>query len=283
MGMVALIAMPWLMYVALSCLFTFAYHHYYGVVWCITFGFFVLCAVFAVLDSRNRMGGSWYFSLALLCFFACLTATACGLYNYQEHFFPFWSYDENRAYSNVLPSEPAAAHGDAGKIIFANNARVDTTRAVGYKSGTVYCVAPIMDDTQTSRVEYWAAGVDCCMQRADFHCDDAWNNAARSGVVVLDKSEDLMFSHYKSSRHSYYMKAVHEAEAAFDLVSAEDPIFVRWVSDPQSFQDQFWRSGVGFLIASCCVYLLVSIILGAIMQMSARRSASAQGANPGGQ
>merc|ERR1719473_98492 len=271
--------MPWLMFVALSCLFAFAYNHYAAVVWCVTAGFFVICAVFAVLDSRNRMGGGWYFSLALLCFFACLTATVSGIYNYQQHFYPFWAYDENRAYSNVLPSEPAAAHGDAGKIIFANNARVDTTRAVGYKSGTVYCVAPIMDDTQTSRVEYWAAGVDCCMQRADFHCDDAWNNAARSGVVVIDQ-EDLFFPS-TNKRHAYYMKAVKEAEAAYDIVSAEEPIFVRWVSDPQSFQDNFWRSGVGFLIASCCVYLLVSIILGAIMQMSSKRNAQSQGAAQG--
>ena len=90
------------------------------------------------------------------------------------------------------------------------------------------------------------------MQRADFHCDDAWNNAARSSVVVIDQ-QDLFFPS-TNKRHAYYMKAVKEAEAAYDIVSAEEPIFVRWVSDPQSFQDNFWRSGVGFLIASCCVH-----------------------------
>jgi hypothetical protein len=50
-------------------------------------------------------------------------------------------------------------------------------------------VAPVLDYANGSpvgtRVEYWAAGQDCCGQRADFRCDESWNVAARSGVVML--------------------------------------------------------------------------------------------------
>jgi len=108
------------------------------------------------------MAGSWFLSLGLLSLFAVINAVLCGNYNYWNHMFQYWSYDENRAYTNVLPTEPAASHADAGKIVFADTARVDTTRAVGFKMSTVYCVAPILDDTQLDRVEYWAAGTDCC-------------------------------------------------------------------------------------------------------------------------
>ena len=70
------------------------------------------------------------------------------------------------------------------------------------------------------------------------------------------------------------MEAVHEAEATYGLVSAETPIFVRWVLDPQEVQDGFWRSGIGFLVAECSVYLLVSLIFGPAMQRSSKRSES---------
>merc|ERR1719235_1022190 len=142
--------------------------------------------VFMVLEMSGRMGGQWFMFLGTLGFVAVIFGTLAGLYNYHTHMFQYWSYDENRSYTNVLPSEPAAAHGDAGKMVFANTARVDTTRAVGYKAGTTYCVAPILDDAQLDRVEYWAAGIDCCPSRGDFVCDDAWNPKAKSGVVVMD-------------------------------------------------------------------------------------------------
>merc|ERR1719420_845955 len=133
--------------------FSFAYHHYDVIVWCLVLAFVMVSFIFIILSSR--MAGAWYTLLGMLCIIACGNASLAGLYNYHTHMFQYWSYDENRAYTNVLPSEPASAHADAGKIVFANTARVDTTRAVGYKAGATYCVAPILDDTQTDHVEYW--------------------------------------------------------------------------------------------------------------------------------
>merc|ERR1719359_636090 len=286
-GAALLIGMPWLMFVTLAVLFTFAYHHFYLVVWTLVLAWMCFAFIFMALDSRGRMGGSWFLFLGLLCLFAVVNACLVGSYNYWMHMFHYWSFDENRGYTNVLPSEPAAAHADAGKIVFSNTARVDTTRAVGYKSGTVYCVAPILDDTQLDRVEYWAAGVDCCPARGDFNCDDSWNPKARSGVVILDTSagdasvssgdSSIGFSLFRS-RRDYYLKAVRQAEANFGVTSADHPLFVRWVGDPQQIQDDYWRSGVGFLVATVCIYLLISIIAGAVMQMVSKRSAAAQGA-----
>merc|ERR1719379_1338649 len=181
---------------------------------------------------KNRIKGSWFFFVGLLCGFACMFGCLCGLYNYYTHMMQYWTYDENRAYSNVLPTEPAEAHADAGKIVFAHTSRVDTSRAVGFKSGSTYCVAPILDDTQGDRVEYWAAGVDCCPARGDFACDDAFNPKAKSGVVILDTTggdtavsageTTAGFSMWKSKR-DYYVKAVRLAEAHFSITSAEFP------------------------------------------------------------
>lgn len=266
MGMLLLSLVPWLFFLTVSCLFAFAYHRERLLVWGCVFALAGASLMLMVLDSRNKSAGPWYLFLGLLCFVSVTSSAFCGFYNYQTHMYPYWAYEENRLYSNVLPSEPAAAHSDAGKIIFSSDARVDTTRSVGFKAGSVYCVAPIMDDTQATRVEYWAAGLECCGQRSDFSCDDAWNPDARSGVVIVDQ-DSLVPTH-----HDYFMQGVHEAEAAFDLVSAKNPIFVRWVADPQEVQDEFWRSGVGFLVAECCVFLLSSVIFGAAMQYGSART-----------
>jgi len=273
LAMVGLIAGPWLIFSIVIFLFTFAYHHYYLPCWLVVLAFAMLSVIFMVLDARRPV--RWYIYLGLLCLIAVLFSSLLGTYNYWMHMFPYWSYDENRAYSNVLPTEPAEAHADAGKIKFSHTARVDTSRAVGYKFGSVYCVAPILDDTQLDRVEYWAAGVDCCPARGDFNCDDAFNPKARSGVVILDTSagdasvssgdQSIGFSLF-TSRRDYYVKAVRAAEANFGVTSADHPLFVRWVGDPQQIQDDYWRNGVGFVVATICIYLLISIILGAVMQ-----------------
>lgn len=266
-GMALLVAIPWLMFLTIVLVFSLFYHHHWAVVWSLVIGWNVMSTFFLILNARARVGGAWYLFLGVLCVFACIWGTLGGLYNYYTHMFQYWSYDENRSYMNVLPSEPAAAHADAGKIVFTDTARIDNTRAVGYKVGTTYCVAPILDDSQLNKVEYWAAGIDCCPMRGDFHCDDAENPKARSGVVVLESNELIV------SRKDMYMKAVQTATAQFSLVSAKEPVFVRWVADPQAFQDDFWRSGIGFILAVTGIYLLLSIIAAAIYQVNAKRSA----------
>merc|ERR1719231_1169470 len=99
------------------------------------------------------MKGSWFLHIGVLCVCACVAGSLAGLFNYYTFMYQYWSIDEGQTYTNVLPTEPAASHADAGKIVFSSTSRVDTTRALGYKVGTVYCVAPILDDTQFDRVE----------------------------------------------------------------------------------------------------------------------------------
>jgi len=187
-GMAFMIAVPWFMFSVLLCLYTFVFHQIKSVVYGALVAFAVVSVVFCFLDQMSRPGRvtHWYRKLGVLSGMATILAMICGSYTYEHHMALYWTYEENQKYTNVLPTEPAAAHADAGKIIFSDTARVDSTRSVGFKAGTVYCVAPILDDTQQSKVEYWAAGTDCCQQRADFSCDDAWDPKAKSGVVLIE-------------------------------------------------------------------------------------------------
>lgn len=286
MGLAVLIGVPWLMFAMVNTLFGMAYHHYAPIVWLLVLAWLLMSIVFLVLDVRKRMGGSWFRFLAILCFLAILNGVILGSYNYWTHLYPYWSYDEKAAYTNVLPTQPSAALSDAGKLIFSTTSRVDTSRALGYKVNDVYCVAPILDNTQMSSVEFWAAGVNCCPARGDFSCDETWNPKSKSGIVLLGAPEPgqsaermpSIWARLFGSPSEYYLKAVREAKAAYGMTGSETPLLVRWVRDPQAIQDDYWRSGVGFLVASVCVYLLLSIIAGAILQMWSKRSAASEGA-----
>lgn len=286
MGMAVLMLVPWALFTSLQVLFAFAYHHFSVAVWCLVSVWVLLALTFFVLNVRGRMGGSWFLFLSNLSLLAIFMACTTGLYNYWEHMFPYWSYVEGEAYTNVLASEPAQTHGDAVKIVFADSARVDTTRALGYQAGTVYCVAPIVDPYTPDRAEYWAVGTNCCPARADFSCGDTWDAKARSGIVVLGTSDPAVDSNKHVGMHwnllpsarEYYVRAVREAVAAYDMQYAEHPIFVQWVRNPQLIEENYWRTGIGFLIASVSIYLLISIIMGGIMQMWSKRVAASQGA-----
>lgn len=261
---IGLIFIPWMLFVGLSFLFAFAYHYHYDLVWVVV----IFCLILALLPisfGQDRRTVHFLF-FGVLCAVATIAASACGFYNYHENMFAYWSYINDGVYTNLLPSEPADSHKDAGKIFFSDDARVDTSKAVGYKDGNVYCVAPVLDDVPIAKVQYWAVGQDCCSQRADFNCDDSWSPKAHSGVVILESNEWL------PSHRDKYMESVKLAESVYDIVSAPDPVFVRWVAEPEVVQDDYWRSGVGFLVAEICIYFLVSVIFGIIADQSIKRA-----------
>jgi len=231
-------------------LFTYGYHHIPGVVWSTVCLLSCFALIFILTPPGPTEQGRSGVLLGCLCGSAIVLSTLCGLHNYGTHMEQYWLYEEAREYHNVLPSEPAAAHADAGKITFAEAARIDTTKAVGYKAASTYCVAPILDPSSSNRVEFWAVGLDCCAPRGEFNCDDATKEgteAAHGGLVVFDTGS--IHRHYE-----YFSKAVKESEAANDLVSSAEPIFVRWVKDPESVQASFFGAGNWAVIGYCVLH-----------------------------
>merc|ERR1719258_249847 len=148
--------LPWLMFVLIIMLFTYGYHHIPGLVWSTVCLLSCFALIFIFTPPGADAEGRSAVSLGVLCGFAIVLSVLGGLHNYGTHMEQYWMYEEAREYHNVLPSEPAAAHADAGKITFAEAARIDTTKAVGYKAASTYCVAPILDPSSSNRVEFCA-------------------------------------------------------------------------------------------------------------------------------
>lgn len=264
-GMIWLIFVPWIMFLAMQVPFFTFYHHNPMVAISLVFSGFIVSMVPFMINQRRKVGGAWYLFLGLLCMLACICGTASGLYVYYNYMFQYYSYYERMEYTAVLPSEPASARQDAGKLVFSVDARVDVTRSVGYKANKWYCAAPILDETSGTRVEYWAVGVDCCHSRGDFSCDDAWNWRAKAGLVVLQASK------YLPSELTYFKKAIKECEAAYGFVASDEAIAVRWVADPLYMQDQYRANGTARIIGSAVCYFFLSILFGAMCQVFSKR------------
>jgi hypothetical protein len=213
----------------------------------------ILCAAYAWNANRTLL----YRPLAVASFAALVLGSALGLFIYDAFGYYAFIYSNTRTYRNVVVSQPAASVADAGHVIFAPEAYVDQTKAVGYAGadGTRYCVAPLRDLVNTTRVEFWAVGKGCCEWQGGFKCDAAADADARGGIVVFQGP-----GYFMPSTREYYTRAREKAEAMFDLQSCDKPLYVRWVQNNELDklkEENVWRTGMMIFVGTV-FYALVS-------------------------
>jgi len=193
------------------------------------------------------------------CLGAVLVGTLCGLFCYDSYGFFSFIYQNSRTYQNTVPSQPAAAVADAGRLVFSSESFIDQTKSAGYAApnGIRYCVAPIRDTAPGGRVEFWAAGYDCCGWQGSFMCDAAAVPEARGGIVVFDSPGILP----QESNRDYYDLARRKAEAYFDLAGTENPVYVRWVENDQldMLSKFYWRRCAIFITLATLVWGFVTL------------------------
>mmetsp|Transcript_58526 Transcript_58526/g.128323 ORF Transcript_58526/g.128323 Transcript_58526/m.128323 type:complete len:312 (+) Transcript_58526:99-1034(+) len=254
---VATVLFPWIIFMIVTACFLFLSHVVPVVVWAVALLYLGVGLVFIAVDRQSK---TQYIGIGILTVLATVMGVLIGSMLFQQYLRPFWMYLDSAEYNNVIPGDPAAAHADAGRVVFSRDAIVQTLKSVGYRDGSTYCVAPIMDKYMTGRVQFWAVGQDCCAAREDMWCDDIRVPGARSGVVVFDT--EGIFGAMTISAADQYRKSIRMAEAQFDLSSAPDAMLVRWVGDPQQVQQQYWKEGVGAWLIASAVYLVFSIAAG---------------------
>lgn len=186
-----------------------------------------------------------------------------GRMNYYRNSFQYFSNEHGRVYTNVLSTEKADAHTDAGKIYFHNSAVLDRHRAQGYLlHGTTYCAAPIHlpgNSTPAERTaEFWAVGLNCCGEKgSDFDCDDAKDDAAHGGLVFHDRGPQWMIM---PSPYDHYNTAVKAAAETNKLIAPERPILVRWTKDPVGLQEKSLGAAIGITVLSAISALIVLVL-----------------------
>lgn len=267
--------LPWLIFIIVELFVAVGYSHYGPIViWMMAGAGVAVSAVFAAVAQKSRI--PWYGYVAFLCLVNVVLGTVGGIAADHAVFSSYFAYRTKRVYTNVLPSQSAAAHSDAGVISFARSARVDTTKALGRRKGSLYCVAPILDELSTSRAEFWAVGTDCCHARGGFLCGDVMDPAARSGIVLV--SDTSAFTTHTddpatddSSEQYQFEQAARQAKAIYNLAIPEHPVFVRWVTNPAEAEGLLLRRGFALLITSIAVMLVADVVLGSVLHVMAPR------------
>lgn len=262
--------LAWFAFSVVCMLFGLSYHDSSVEVWSLV----ILSSVallMVVVQSWRQQGESSAARVSVIVagwlLLAVLGGTVIGLFSYDCCIREYWMSQKLEARANVLPSEPAAAYSNAGEIVFADVARVDPSKSVGYKDHNVFCVAPVASDAPLDTIQFWAAGTDCCGSRGSFVCDDSWNPKARSGIVIRNATFEMMGTDLRAQ----YMKAVRLAEVTYAIASAKEPIFVRWVADPDQVELNVWRAGLGVLLAAVIIASLLCGLQACAIHMFLRR------------
>lgn len=249
----------WLCFTATLLLFTYGYMMIPFLCWLWTAMVIVLIGVAVAYHFLARQGQTTV-ALSTGCFIAVVLGSLLGLYIYDTAAIYPMFYQHARKYSNVVSSEPSAAVADAGKITFNEQTNVDVNKSVGYtaEDGVVYCVAPVMDPSKQPRIEYWAAGINCCAASGEFTCDASSNPKAQGGIVVFDNN-----GWFTPARFPFYQKARAKAEAQFMLQSVGEPLFVRWVEkDNLDYLASYYGTrAIWNVLAMLSVFLILSALL----------------------
>ena len=178
----------------------------------------------------------------------------------------FYSLAFGQAYSEVPPYSPGAAYADAGEILFANTAFLDTDSSLGYRDHTTYCVAPVLDSSkEVKEVTFWAVGVDCCAARGDFQCGEASGNSTRGGVRL--ESHDGFLGQYGlfgRPRDTEFREAIKQAAAVYSLSLDDELILVSWSSSPSYEKWARFGRAIGTIGFGACLFLLSILTMAVI-------------------
>jgi hypothetical protein len=267
-SLAVLVMSPWLTFFTIMVLFTFVYSESPTVVWL----WVVICSgmslLLLALPNKRPEGPMFYMQLGVLCLMATCLGTMLGFYNWDRHMVWDAAYNGQRFYSNVLPTEPALSHLDAGKISFSSDSKVNTGKAMAYDDDSIYCVAPVMDSRNQSgtKAEYFAAGVDCCEASGSsyrFTCDAYDDAKAHSGLVYLKYGD--------SDKLGKFRKAAEKFGTTYGVAVSQDAIFVKWVRDLDRAGNAYQNSGVSFFLGTSLVYLVMCTAAGFMIHFSQRR------------
>lgn len=232
-----------------SWLYTFAVGHVLMVLFMLILG----VEIIGLLMNSDR------YVYGVFMIFITAVGIAIGRYNYVENTFRYYAVENHRSYSDVPPDQDAAQYRDAGIILFEQGTVVAIQDSVGFLTGSVtYCAAPIVrgDAGGSLRMDFWAVGVNCCGDRGEFDCDGARDPAAHGGVVIHDFTEPDSVAQITDTVHKNYLRAIQAATDMHHLPHSEDPILVRWGSDPRELQWQWMNKATGVVVLTAIVSLM---------------------------
>lgn len=239
--------LPWLCFTFIIALFTFAYQDFSQLVWALVAASVLLAFLFLVVGASD--GKAEQLALGGVVLVSVAIAVPVGIFIQSNHMEEFWRLDYGASYQQVDPYDPGNTRSDAVIMQFTEGTYIDVQKTIGYmKRGTVYCVAPVSGLEQTTKPQYWVAGLNCCGARGDFECDSVYEEQAHSGVVLNEYSDE-------------YRTAVSMAQSVYGLQGpASPPVFLHWTPDPEAYKDKEYIRSAWYVLIASVVHLVCSFL-----------------------
>lgn len=258
-----IIIVPWAFQAVILLVFFLAgTHGKLLVLWVAPISMLVLCAAALRHHYLHRHSGEVL--IACLCLVSVILGSAVGWYAEVRWLAEYNRLSQGASYFNVLPVEAAASKLDATTIDFTQDTIVDLSQAFGMidtdgEIGRTYCVAPVMTHLEVqTRIEYFAAGIDCCSVRSDFACGDATHGNAHGGLVLPQALQlDPKFA-----------SAVTGFVNAYNFTIGNDFLLLEWNQNPKAFVHGAWSSSWKLLAIFSSAYFLISIMVGVVLLQS---------------
>jgi len=235
---------------------------------------------------RRLRSSRAYFACAIGLAIGALWGNVAGNRMWYTYMVRYYAYHDMGNYVNLDPSmDSGGAFMDAGTAYFKDSTFVLVGKALAFKNGRTYCIAPIVREIieinspaeatatgqlmtqthyslpQSGTVDFWAVGTDCCgatgadVVGTGFTCGAANSPVARSGLRVLDSVE-----------RQNYLLAVQEWSADIGL-PVRHPLFFEWVVDPVPMVASLGEKAWSELWYQCIYVLLVGLVVQVLLHM----------------
>mmetsp|Transcript_62321 Transcript_62321/g.166628 ORF Transcript_62321/g.166628 Transcript_62321/m.166628 type:complete len:318 (-) Transcript_62321:54-1007(-) len=260
------LVVPWLAFVIACAVLT--YRNRLAGLWLALLFLLVLRLAYIAYDcwrGRHRRGGVGASLISMFFLTTVLAAIIVGIVVGKQNSAMLQPYDvmsNMGIYFDVNPGAPEEHFQveDAGRVFFVPGTHLDVSKSEGFKSGSVYCVAPVTSTALKpgDTVDFWAVGVDCCSGTApDFTCGDYANPKVYAGMQLMDNGQ-----------RPYFRLAVQQAEAAYKVRSPH-PMFIHWMQDPIAKSNSYLAAAhnrfVFAIFCSLAVQLFLVCILAALL------------------
>lgn len=260
----ALFCFPWFAFATVSLVFSFSCFYPNVVSMLVVFVLVLVCGLLTIME---KWGPPYQYN-GYLGLVAVVLGVVVGEYTYGAFTAQWWSLAHRTPYTNVVPTESAFSKADGGLVEFVEGTHVDTRRSLGHMTFDrhVYCVAPILNDEEIGRANFWAIGKDCCESFWGFNCGEVLDPAARSGVVYFNAQ-----SVFGQADFPRFQDAAKQAAAFYGMWTPEEPVLVTWVADPDMYRDTLMIEGRMWLATVIGIYLLGSLVLAVIIHFFLNR------------
>lgn len=247
------IALPWLIFFLVLCMFLFTFHDLAPIVWTLI----VLCLGLALLFFVLGMSVKHkiFVAIGLLSFASTAVATTVGLWlsdAYLERYYKL----EDSDFANVDAETPPPSGQDTSLFQFGSQTFVDDKRTIGYVAGgEIYCIAPVSSPKSfDATVQYWATGQNCCEMRSNFDC-----GSSREGSFIAVTTDA------NSQENEIFDKAIDVAKAVYGMKTSNSSRLVDFVVSVESVKDDLWDEALSVALVASIMDLLMCVVAGLML------------------